>query len=582
MNVIDRLNRDNKSIRAAAYARFSSDNQREESIDAQLRAINDYASRNGITVVEEYIDRAKTATTDNRPEFLRMINDSKQKNFNVVLVHKLDRFARNKKDSIMYKFELKRQGVTVVSVTEYLDDESPESIILESMLEAMAEYYSKNLSREVKKGMNETALKGQHTGGKPPLGYQVDKTTKMLVIDPFEAGIVRVIFQRVLDGDGYKQIARYLNENGFCSKNNKPFSANSIHNILINEKYIGNYIFNRAVGKDVDGKRNNHASKSDEDIIRIDGIVPQIISREDFERVATILKSRKHLSAGNKAKEVYLLSGKIECGCCGHHFNGNRKFSGRNKNLHVVYRCGNRDRSRVCKNKDVRREYIEKLVLDQLVEIIYDEKIIPKIVSTFASYQMSQNEEAMRSLRQVESSIRDAAKKIENIIEVMATTASKSLAAKLSELEAEKEEKEKRLCELQKALQMKDVSEKDIIDRFRKARKLFETGELPNMKRLIDLFVDKVVVFEEHVEVFLNVHPDMKMPEYHGGQAEDTLANSSNDYPNKWNNGVMVSSHVNFDTITRFLCGRVCIFFSSWCIFHGAGCIFFLLGASFS
>lgn len=142
MKVLDKIRENRGMVRAAVYARFSSDNQRDESIDAQLRAINEYAKRNDIVVVAEYIDRAKSAMTDNRPEFLTMIKDAKKDLFDVVIVHKLDRFARNRSDSIGYRTELKRSGISLLSVLEYLDD-GPESIILESVLEAMAEYYSK-------------------------------------------------------------------------------------------------------------------------------------------------------------------------------------------------------------------------------------------------------------------------------------------------------------------------------------------------------------------------------------------------------------------------------------------------------
>ena len=158
MGTIERLHKNKKTIKAAIYARFSSDNQRDESIDAQIRAARDYAEKNNIVVVSEYVDRAKSAMTDNRPSFLKMIEDSAKGLFNIVIVHKLDRFARNRQDSIGYRMQLKRNNVSLISVLEYLDEDRPESVILESVLEAMAEYYSRNLSREVQKGMKENAL----------------------------------------------------------------------------------------------------------------------------------------------------------------------------------------------------------------------------------------------------------------------------------------------------------------------------------------------------------------------------------------------------------------------------------------
>ena len=183
---------------AVAYCRFSSDNQREESIDAQLRAIREYAKHNNIEITKVYKDEAKSATTDDRPQFLKMISDSKLGEFDAIIVHKLDRFSRNRYDSAVYKKKLKDNGVTLISVLEHLDG-SPESIILESLLEGMAEYYSKNLAREVMKGMKETALQCKHTGGKPPLGYDVapDKT---YIINKTEAQIVKLIFKMYVDG----------------------------------------------------------------------------------------------------------------------------------------------------------------------------------------------------------------------------------------------------------------------------------------------------------------------------------------------------------------------------------------------
>jgi site-specific DNA recombinase len=208
MNVIEKIRARKKIVRAVAYTRFSSDNQREESIDAQIRAIKEYAARNDAVLVGEYIDKAKSAMTDNRPEFLRMIADSKLGGFDIVLVHKLDRFARNRHDSIGYRMELKRHGVSLVSVLEYLDDESPESLILESVLEAMAEYYSRNLAREVNKGMKENALNGMHTGGhvrlEPGLKKQAESVLEQLGIPVSNAVNIflkQVVMQRGIPFD---------------------------------------------------------------------------------------------------------------------------------------------------------------------------------------------------------------------------------------------------------------------------------------------------------------------------------------------------------------------------------------------
>jgi len=227
--------------------------QRGESIDAQLRAIRDYAERNNIVIIAEYIDRAQSATSDQRPEFQRMIKDSADDRFTVAIVHKLDRFSRDRYDSMFYKRALKRNGASLLSVTENLDD-SPESIVLESVLEGMAEYYSKNLAREVEKGKRESALKCQHVGGTPPLGYDIGED-KRYVINKREAEAVRLIFRWVRDGRSYNDTISELNRCGYRSKLGRPFGKNTLYSILKNEKYYGLYIYNRLSSKDVERYR---------------------------------------------------------------------------------------------------------------------------------------------------------------------------------------------------------------------------------------------------------------------------------------------------------------------------------------
>ena len=190
-------------MKAFAYARFSSDQQREESIDAQLRAIREYADKNGIEIIREYTDEAKSATSDKRPAFQRMFEDLPLFRPDCVIVHKLDRFSRDRYDSAFYRRIIKKNGGRLVSVLEPLDD-SPESIILESVLEGMAEYYSRNLARETLKGLKETALKCGHTGGTTPLGYDV--VNKKYEINPAEAETVRLIFSMYANGKSYDQM----------------------------------------------------------------------------------------------------------------------------------------------------------------------------------------------------------------------------------------------------------------------------------------------------------------------------------------------------------------------------------------
>jgi len=235
-----------------------------------------------------------------------MIADARQKQFQYVIVHKLDRFSRNKYDAVMYKRELKVNGITLLSVTENIDG-SPESIILESLLEGMAQYYSANLAREVMKGLKENAYKCKHTGGFAALGYNVDPVTKEYIINEEEAKIVKIIFEKYSNGIGYRQILEYLNAMGYKTKFGKPFAKNSLHNILKNEKYIGTYIYNRKVEKDATGRRSPKLKPREEWIVKENG-VPAIIDKDTFNSVQ--LKLAQNIDSGGryKAKQIYLFN----------------------------------------------------------------------------------------------------------------------------------------------------------------------------------------------------------------------------------------------------------------------------------
>ncbi len=492
-------------IKAAAYARFSSENQRDESIDAQLRAIRKYAKTNNIEIVREYIDRAKTGTNADRESFQSMLSDSQYGIFELVIVHKLDRFARNRYDSAVSKAKLKSNGVRVVSVLEHFDD-SPESIITEGLLEAMSEYYSANLSREVMKGMKENALSCKHTGGKPPLGYKVGEDMR-LEIDEDEAPHVRFIFDSILNGMTYSEIISALNLRGAKTKKGSTFGKNSLYAILTNEKYTGVYIYNRAASKDASGKRNNHKSKNTENIIRIEGGVPQIISKEKFNAVQKILAERRSLEhTKSSAKENYLLSGKIFCGICGNTYCGNRQKN-RQGYLYITYRCNTRSRKggKACPNKEINRDKLEKYVLNLLADVLFDKKRIPAIIEEYnkaAADNLDNSKEERKTLRK---SMAKVEKEINNLVSVIATSGSAALAVAL-----EKKEKELNLLQTQLDALTRQSTElnmdtEQIIRAFNYSKELLLSGNLPKLKQLINLYVERVDIYPDYVNVTLNV-----------------------------------------------------------------------------
>ena len=230
------------SLRAVAYCRYSSEGQRDGySIEAQLNAIKTFCERENIELVNQYIDEARSGTNDNRESFQKMITDSSKNQWDYVIVHKLDRFARDRYDSAIYKKILKDNGVKLLSVLERLDD-SPESVIMEGLLEAMAEYYSKNLSRETLKGKNEAAKDCRWLGGQhKPWGYTIDEN-KHLVIVPDEAIIIKEAFERIAGGETAGHVAHDLNAKGFRTRTGKPFSGSSLIRCFTNPIYKGSLL----------------------------------------------------------------------------------------------------------------------------------------------------------------------------------------------------------------------------------------------------------------------------------------------------------------------------------------------------
>ena len=489
-------------IKAAAYARYSSDNQREESIEAQLRAIREYCDRNGIRLVKIYTDEARSATTDDRPGFLQMIQDSALGLFDAVIVHKLDRFSRDRYDSAFYKRQLKKNGVRLISVLENLDD-SPESIILESVLEGMAEYYSRNLAREVMKGMRETALQCKHTGGKPPLGYNVapDGT---YVINEQETKAVRMIFEMYAAGKGYSEIINKLNQEGYKTQTGRPFGKNSIHDILKNEKYRGVYIFNRTERK-INGKRNHHKSKSEDEIIRIEGGMPRIIDDETWERVQERMKMNERGPGANKAKETYLLSGLIFCGKCNSAMVGNRRYSGRNKDKYLSYECSSRKRKKDCDMKSIGAEYVENIVIEELEKRILSKESIEKIAEKIYAFAQSQYSTIKNDIQTLKKELSEIQQQIDNIVDAVAKGLfHPSFKEKMDHLEQRKETLLRRLHEAEFQAQINSPTI-DTIKAYLLKDADIKNKNLDEQKRIIQAYVRKVIVHENELEIYFIV-----------------------------------------------------------------------------
>ena len=303
--------------RAVIYARFSSHSQTEQSIEGQLRECYDYAKRHDLLIVDEYIDRALTGTTDKRPNFLKMIEDSKRKTFDFVPVYQLDRFARNRFDSANYKAKLKKNGVRVISARENISEDAS-GILIEGVLESMAEYYSAELSQKVKRGIRESLSKGYFTGGQGLYGYDiVDKKWK---VNSFEAGVVRNIFAWYKSGEKLSGIIQRLNLAGIKSKAGTPFNMNTVSHVLHNERYLGIVRYEGKVYTDV---------------------VPAIVDEKLFRECNEMLDAHKHKGRECKAEKPYILSGKLFCGYCGSMMTAETGTSQTGR-MYRYYKCFNR------------------------------------------------------------------------------------------------------------------------------------------------------------------------------------------------------------------------------------------------
>ena len=459
---------------AVIYARYSSDNQREESIEGQIRECTAYAEKNGITVIKHYIDRALSAKTDNRPEFQQMIKDSEKRLFDIVLVWKLDRFARNRYDSAHYEYQLERNHVKLVSATEPIS-EGPAGIMVKSMLTGMAEYYSAELSEKVVRGMTENVLKGKYNGGTIPIGYTVDEE-KFFQIDPLKAPFVVEAFQRYNDGATMKELMNWLNDSGVTTNRNQKFTYNSIQTLLTNRRYIGENRF--------------------KDIVMPDSI-PVIIEKELFDSVQDKIAKNRRAPARHKAEDDYLLTTKLFCGMCGAMMFGECGTS-RNKNVHHYYKCANAKRTKTCKKKTVRKEWLEDLVVCETMKMIHDDDCIQSIVDAVMILQEQEN----TVLPLLEKQMKDIENGIENLLNaIQAGVLTSSTKGRLEKLEAQQKELEIRIAE--EKLAKPKVSADFVKFWLTNFRKL-DPNVKSHRETLINAFVNAVYLYDEKVLITFN------------------------------------------------------------------------------
>lgn len=362
-------------MKAVGYVRFSSSNQREESITAQKRIISLYAKDNDIELLGFYCDKAKSAKTANRPDFQRLIYDVQHNpKFDTILIHKADRFSRNLVDGVTYKNIIEDCGVKIIFVNERYSD-TPSGKMMYNIICSINEYYNANLATEVLKGQMENAYQCKWTGGIPPLGYDIDDEKKM-IINEKEAESVKIIFQMTADGFGYGEVIDRLNSLGYKTKKGRDFGKNSLYEIIHNERYKGTYIFNRRSTFNKQNKRNNHKFKDDSNIIRIEGGCPAIVSESLWKRANAVKKSTR--TSYTNAKNPYLLTGLLYCGECGAKLHGNTRKN-QNGKICSTYRCNSKVMKRNCCSREIKCEVLDNFVLEHFYKLFFNEENIPLI-----------------------------------------------------------------------------------------------------------------------------------------------------------------------------------------------------------
>ena len=456
------------------YARYSSHNQTEQSIEGQLKVCHAFAEENGMTVIDEYIDRAKTATSDKRPQFQKMIHDSRKHSFNAVLVYQLDRFARNRYDSAMYRKLLYENGVRVISAKENFSDDASGKFA-EGLFECAAEYYSNELAQKIVRGMEINAEKCLSTGSNPGIGFRVD-SEKHIVIDDKYAPIVLEIFERFARGENFTDIKNWLNSANIKTHKGNPFDFNAVRRVLTNKRYTGTYIY--------------------KDIERPDAI-PRIVSDDLFNRVQAMINTKKLAPSHTMKVDEYLLTTKLFCGKCKEMMVGYSGY-GKMKKKYNYYKCkGNKTKK--CDKKIVAKDYIENLVIEHCLELL-SEKNIKTIAKKISRLNKSSSDSIMlaslkRSLKDCETAIENLYRNIEQGMEI------ELLSPRLHDRIAEKEELEKQIAkEESKKFTVTEAEIHAFLSHLKKnARKDNNT-----CRTIVNIFINAIYLYDDKLTIVFN------------------------------------------------------------------------------
>ncbi|RAV02722.1 recombinase family protein [Paenibacillus sp. YN15] len=521
-------------MKVAVYVRVSSEHQAEKelSIPAQMKAIQQYCQERGHIIVNEFIEKGKSAKTDDRPEFQRMIAIAKRSSrpFEAILVHKFDRFSRNRDDHVIYKSLLAKCGVKVLSVTEQTEADTPQDKLLEGMLEIMSEFFNTNLATEVRKGMTQNAKQGYNNGGTPPYGYRTEhvalgnqKTKAVWVHGPREElDIIRWIFnQYAYENVGYKKISDILNEKNVPTQKGGQWSASTIRAIIYNEAYIGRRCWNK---QEYQTKGVKWRDRSE--WIIAENAHPAIITKELFELCQSKAKERHngggqtHNPFRTKPHSPFWLRGMLFCDKCGSRLVGNSTSTTKVHGGQKYYLCGGymRKGKAFCQYVGWRKETLETLVANKLRTFLIGLTINQQLQEELIRYQADQTQ--LVNVNELESEIQFLEKRIKQMeLEVADGRGKAYYSDAINEMKAELQAKQ---TELHAANTLsnhsRDVSEHILVTLKEDIRRLLTVldEESPNPQSLHELvpkFISNVIVHRETkiVQITLEIAHDKEV-----------------------------------------------------------------------
>ena len=460
---------------AVIYTRYSSHNQRDCSIEQQVADCEIFARQNNLRVVKVYADRHLSGTTDNRPQFQQMLKDAAHGHWAYVICWKIDRFARNRYDSATYKFRLKKAGVRVLYAKESIPD-GPEGILLESVLEGSAEYYSAALAQNIRRGMKYNAEQCKVNSGSIPFGYCKGPDGRFAIHEA-NAEVVREIFRKAAAGMPFVDIANDLNSRGLKTSRGGRWNKGSFR-LLMNEAYIGVYHFSDT---------------------RIEGGMPALIDQGTFWAANERLKANSSVRGRHQDGGDYLLTGKLKCAHCGSYMIG---FSGTGKSgeLHYYYGCQKRRRERACKKANVPREWIERVVVKAALDYVLRPDVMEWIADAVMEYQ--EREAASAQLAALTAELEENQKATDNVMKAIeAGIITSTTKQRLLDLEAKAQDL-KRAIELEKLSHVRLERDQVLfwLDRFR-------GGSLQSQefrRKVIDAFVSVVYLSDDHLRIAFN------------------------------------------------------------------------------